>query len=85
MVRTTITLDDDTAALLGEQVRRRGISFKEAVNDAVRQALAPSTQEVPYEVPVYDMGQPTVSLDRALALAGDLEDEELLRKARMRK
>ena len=84
-MRTTITLDDDTAALLREQVATRGISFKDAVNEAVRRALGPSGAEPPYAVPTQDMGEPTVSLDRALALAGDLEDEELLRKARLRK
>ena len=30
------------------------------------------------------MGEPAVSLDRALLLAGELEDEELLRRLRLR-
>jgi hypothetical protein len=31
------------------------------------------------------MGLPSVNLDRALAVAADLEDEELVRKLRVRK
>jgi hypothetical protein len=40
MMRTTLTLDDDVAALLQREIRRTGKSFKEAVNDAVRAGLA---------------------------------------------
>lgn len=84
-MRTTITLDDDTAALVQEQVRRRGVTFKQAVNDALRQALAPSAPRPAFTTRAVDMGQPAVPLDRALALAADIEDEELLRKTALRK
>jgi hypothetical protein len=39
-VRTTLTLDDDVAAQLEREMRDSGKSFKQAVNDALRQGLA---------------------------------------------
>jgi hypothetical protein len=36
MVRTTVTLDADTEALLRRRMRERGLSFKQALNDAIR-------------------------------------------------
>lgn len=31
-------------------------------------------------LPVFDLGKPSVDLDKALRLAGEMEDEETLRK-----
>lgn len=39
-MRTTLTLDPDVAALLKKAVARGEVSFKEAVNDALRRGLA---------------------------------------------
>jgi predicted transcriptional regulator len=39
-MRTTVTLDDDVAARLEQEMRRSGKSFKRAVNDALRAGLA---------------------------------------------
>jgi hypothetical protein len=38
-VRTTLTLDDDVAAMLKKLMAQRGDSFKVAVNDALRAGL----------------------------------------------
>ena len=79
MVRTTITLDPDTAALIDRVMRERGITFKEAVNTAIRRGLTtvgPDTERRP--IPTFSMGQPVdVDLDRALRLADQLEDAEI--------
>ena len=80
-VRTTVTLDPDTEALLKRRMRERGLSFKEAVNDAIRAGLDPGTRRR-LSTPTADLGVPAVNLDRALALAAELEDEELVRKQR---
>ncbi|PWJ55829.1 hypothetical protein SAMN06264364_102195 [Quadrisphaera granulorum] len=58
----------------------RGLTFKDAINTAIVNGSRP--REVrPYRTPTFDMGGPArVNLDRALALAGDLEDEEIIRK-----
>lgn len=84
-MRTTVTLDADTAALLHERMRRHGVGLKQALNDALREALAGPDDATPFSTRTVDMGEPTVSVDRALALAADLEDQELLRKSALRK
>ncbi len=83
-VRTTITLDPDVAALINRRMRERGISFKEAVNDAIRDGAGGQKRET-FRTATAPMGQPAVNLDRAVQLAGELEDEELLRKMRLGK
>ncbi|MGH9093003.1 MAG: CopG family transcriptional regulator [Acidimicrobiales bacterium] len=76
-MRTTLTLDPDTEALLRRLEQERGMSRKEAVNYAIRAGLAPRGREG-FRTPTASMGQPVVPLDKALRLAGDLEDELLL-------
>lgn len=79
-----MTLDPDTEALIRKRMRERGVSFKQALNDAVREGLAGQTG-VPagrFQTETADLGLPTVNLDRALALLGELEDEELVRRMR---
>jgi Arc/MetJ family transcription regulator len=84
-VRTTITLDPDVEALVAKAMRERGLSFKQAVNDALRRALTGPAEREPYRTPTYAMGPATVDVDKALRLAGELETEELLAKARLGK
>ena len=82
-MRTTVTLDPDVESLLRKRMSERSISFKEALNDAIRDGLAPRpTGGKPFRTETADLGLPAVNLDRALALAGDIEDEELLRRMR---
>ena len=38
-IRTTVTLDDDVLSRLNEASAKRGISFKEMINDAIRSGL----------------------------------------------
>lgn len=38
-MRTTLTLDDDVAAKLQEEQRKRGVHFKELVNEVLRLGL----------------------------------------------
>jgi hypothetical protein len=84
-MRTTITLDADVEALVRRAMRERGLSFKEAVNEALRAGLGAGTAGPPFETPVRSMGTPQVDLTKALALAGQLEDEDLQRKLSLRK
>jgi len=78
-MRTTITLDPDVEALLKRRMRERGVSFKQAVNEPIRKGLQPK-RRVPVSFPTYKMGKPRIDLTKALQLAGQLEDEEILRK-----
>ena len=45
-MRTTLTLDDDIAHLLNQEIRRSGKSFKEAVNHYLRLGLTAGKQPV---------------------------------------
>lgn len=83
-MRTTITLDPDTAALIQSRMRERGLTFKEAVNEAIR-AGSTSATPIAFRTRVADLGVPTVNLDRALQLAAELEDDELVRRHRLGK
>lgn len=87
-MRTTVTLDPDTFALLQRSMDERGISFKEALNRAVRDGLTGRAQRAVGEgspTPTFAMGQPLVGLDHALRLAGELEDAEIARELERRK
>ena len=65
-------------------MKERGQSFKEVVNEAISRGLAPATRRR-VTLPSFDMGPPLVNLDKATQLAGELEDEEILRKMSMGK
>jgi hypothetical protein len=83
-MRTTVTLDPDVDAKLREVARERGVSFKVALNEAVRSGTRP---EVPGQrsfcMPTRSLGvRPGVNLDKAVQLAGEWEDEELSRRSR---
>lgn len=81
-MRTTVTLDEDTLAVVRRRMRERGVSFKTALNDAIREGALGQPRPASFATRTADLGVPTVNFDRALQLAADLEDEELLRKQR---
>lgn len=88
LMRTTVTLDPDVVAKLKEEMRKKDISFKEALNSSVRRGLGrdeakPRSYRLP---PPQRMGaRPGVNLDKALQLAGELEDAETIRKLHLGK
>lgn len=84
-MRTTVTLDPDTDAIVRRLMRERSLSFKQAVNEAIRAGIVSSRTRRRTRTPVHDLGQPRIPIDQALRLAADLEDEELLRKLATRK
>jgi hypothetical protein len=82
-----VTLDPDVEALLRKMMRERGLSFKAALNQAVREGLvkAPGGRRR-FRQKTHKMGfRPEVPLDKALSLAAALEDEEIVRKLSLRK
>lgn len=79
-MRTTVTLDADTEQLVRQRMSEQGVSFKQALNDAIRAGQTPGTAPRPFRTRTRPMGRPTVDLDRALTLAADLEDVELVRR-----
>jgi len=85
-MRTTVTLDPDVEALLRKRMRERSISFKEALNQAVRSGVAGAPARRSFRQKTYPMGfRPEFRWDKALALADAMEDEELTRKLSLRK
>jgi Ribbon-helix-helix protein, copG family len=87
-MRTTVTLDPDLAAKLRALARERGVSFKEALNSALRRGLASGEPRGRrrYRVASRPLGlRPGVDLEHALRLAGELDDAETIRKLELRK
>ena len=80
-MRTTVTLDPDTEQIVRRLMVERGVSFKQALNDAIRNAVR--EPHAPFETQTASMGRSTVNLDRALTVSADLEDEELVRRMRL--
>lgn len=81
-MRTTVTLDPDTEQLVRRRMRERGLSFKQAVNELIRSGATGGDVPTAFETVTASLGTSRVNLDRALQLAADLEDEELLRRMR---
>ncbi|MGH2492066.1 MAG: ribbon-helix-helix protein, CopG family [Candidatus Limnocylindria bacterium] len=86
-MRTTVRIDPDLAARLRRIARERGISFKAALNAALRAGLGrPTAGASPYRLRPRRLAlRPTVDLDRGLRIAAAMEDEETIRKLELRK
>ena len=79
-MRTTLTLEPDVAELVRSLMRDRDLSFKDAVNTAIRAGLRPTKPGKVARTPSFDLGTPAVTLTKALQVAAELEDDELVRK-----
>ena len=86
-MRTTVTLDPDVAEQVRLLARKQSLSFKAALNAAIRAGLAAQRGgSRPYRVPARPMGlRPAVDLTHALRIADAIEDEETVRKLALRK
>jgi hypothetical protein len=86
-MRTTITLEPDVQALIRTVMKERGVSFKEALNSAVRAGLTQAKPKGRHFVQKsYSLGtDQNFRWDKALEAAAAMEDEELSRKLSLRK
>ena len=86
-MRTTVTLEPDVQALIHTAMKERGISFKEALNSAVRAGLTQGrSKRRSFVQKSYSLGSDeNFRWDKALEASGSLEDEELSRKFALRK
>jgi hypothetical protein len=86
-MRTTVTLDPDVEQALKARMREKGLSFKEALNAAVRSGLSPGRgRSRKFVQKTYSMGKEQYfRWDKALAMADALEDEEIIRKMSLQK
>ncbi len=88
-MRTTVTIDDTLLRELKQQAHREGVSLTKLINrvllcgiGAMREAKKPTR---PHREKTFSMGEPSVNLDKALALAAAIEDEEVREELARRK
>lgn len=87
-MRTTVDIETPLLKRLRAEARRRGVSFKDLLQGFIRRGLQERTPSPgPYRTPSFSMGSPEehVRLDKALALASALEDDEIARELTLRK
>jgi hypothetical protein len=88
-MRTTVQIDDDLLRDLKEQAHREGTSVAKLINRVLRRGMDASERADkpgrPYREKTFRMGEPTVNLNKALALAAALEDDEVREKLARRK
>ncbi|MFN2470357.1 MAG: hypothetical protein ABR583_05090 [Gaiellaceae bacterium] len=73
-MRTTITLDDDVAALIESERARTGESFRSAVNRLLRRSARAAAPPVPPALPELP-GRPILDVSDVSALVAVLDDE----------
>ena len=87
-MRTTVDIDPHLLRKLRAEAHRRGISFKDLLQGIIRRGLddrpAPAGR---YRGHTFAMGMPArpINLDKALALAAAIEDDEIARELTLRK
>ena len=79
-MRTTLTLDDDVAAMLKQVMDRQNSTLKALVNDAMRLGLLamaePAVQRAPFRTKTVDVGRCLVpSLDNIAEVLSTIEGE----------
>ena len=86
-MRTTITLEPDVQVLIRAAMKERGISFKEALNSAVRAGLTQGKLKRRHFVQKsWSLGrEQNFRWDKAMEVAAAIEDEELARKLALHK
>ena len=87
-MRTTLNIDDDLVRQLKQVAHKSRTPLRQLVNAALRRGLTslqPTRSTQRYVCPTFNMGKPVVNLDKALALAASLEDNEVLRELELRK
>ena len=87
-MRTTIDIENDLLKELKKAASKSGVSLRDAVNSVLRAGLrsaGKAKESKPYTCPTFSMGQPTIRLDKALALSDALEDAEVVREMELRK
>ena len=84
-MRTTVDLDSSLLKRLRIEARRRGVTVKALLATLLQRGLdAPGDVGKRYRMPTFAMGA-SRRLDKALAVAEGLEDEEIAREISLRK
>lgn len=89
MMRSTVRIDDDLMLELKQRARDESVSLTRMLNRTLRAGLFRALQRgegaTPFRQQSVAMGVPRLDVDKALALAARLEDEEVARKLSLRK
>lgn len=78
-MRTTVTLDPDVEQVLRERMAAKGVSFKRALNDAIRES-APRIDYF-FETPTSELGL-RLDLDHAGEVLSEIDVDDFLTAAR---
>ena len=88
-MRSTVRIGDDLLMEIKDRARRENVSLTRMLNRLLREGVRASrgrrASKAQYKEQTTPMGAPRLDLEKALALAVGLEDEELLRKMALRK
>lgn len=89
MVRSTVRIDDDLMVELRARAEAASVSLTRMLNRTLRIGLRQSVEQAEsrqaFQQRTYRMGSPRLGIDKALALAAELEDEEVARKMSLRR
>jgi hypothetical protein len=80
-MRTTLTIDDDVAAELERLQKKRDVSLKELVNDALRRGLRemrePLKKRKPFRTRTWNGGKPLIdNIDNIAEVLAIIEGED---------
>lgn len=79
-MRSTSMIDDDLTELLQDTARRTGRTYRDVLNQAIRDGLLNNEQDAPCSPPVHELGiRSGIDLTKALQITGQLEDENFAR------
>ncbi|MDQ3451597.1 MAG: hypothetical protein M3493_02665 [Actinomycetota bacterium] len=79
-MRTTLTIDDDVAALIERERQRTGETLRQATNRLLRQGLQRRRgQASPVELPTLS-GRPRIDVTDTSAVLADTDDDHLAAK-----
>ena len=88
-MRSTVRIDDDLMLELKQRARDESVSLTRVLNRTIRAGLFRAQRRgggpAPFRQRSVAMGAPRLDIDKALALAARLEDEEVARKLSLRK
>jgi hypothetical protein len=87
-MRTTVRIDDDLLRALKERARQEKTSLTRIVNVVIRRGISASVgqnrRKQPYREKTYSMGRPVADMTKVLALAAQLDDEETIKRLKLR-
>ena len=88
-MRTTVRVDDELLERLRARARKEKVSLTRLLNRTLKAGLQAGggrrRAQRAFRERVHALGIPRVALDKALALAATLEDEEIVRELTLRK